>query len=151
VISDPIETLLSRLDGVRKSGKGWTAKCPAHADRTASLSIASGDDGRVLLHCFSGCSAGEVVAATGLQLGDLFVRCPTEEMTFVDRAVLKERLLRAQWRAALNALTLEARIVHLAAREIAARKELSPEDMRRLEKAVALIDSAQEVLSGKQS
>jgi hypothetical protein len=31
--------LLARLKGVRRSGEGWTAKCPAHEDRQNSLSI----------------------------------------------------------------------------------------------------------------
>jgi hypothetical protein len=35
----PIGLLLSRLQGVRKSGRGWQAKCPSHEDRHASLSV----------------------------------------------------------------------------------------------------------------
>lgn len=48
------------------------AQCPAHEDRTASLSLGAGDDGRVLLHCHAGCSTEEVVAALGLKMVDLF-------------------------------------------------------------------------------
>jgi hypothetical protein len=67
------ETLLSRLDKVRKTEAGrWIAKCPAHGDRTPSLSIRELGDGRVLVHCFSGCSAPDVMAAVGLEMGDLF-------------------------------------------------------------------------------
>jgi len=51
----PLELLLSKLPGVRKSGSGWSARCPAHDDRHASLSVSSSDDGRVLLHCHAGC------------------------------------------------------------------------------------------------
>ena len=43
-----IEELLTRLEGVKRSGNGWSAKCPAHRDRNASLSIADGDKGIVL-------------------------------------------------------------------------------------------------------
>jgi hypothetical protein len=39
----------------KRNGKGYMAKCPAHADRRASLSISEGRDGRVLLHCHAGC------------------------------------------------------------------------------------------------
>ncbi|HEX7113746.1 MAG TPA: hypothetical protein VF193_01330 [Steroidobacter sp.] len=68
-----VAVLLSRLDGVRSTGRGkWIAKCPAHADRTPSLSIREGDDGRVLVHCFGGCEAADVIGAVGLQLSDLF-------------------------------------------------------------------------------
>ena len=31
--------ILTRLNGVRRSGEGWTAKCPAHEDKQSSLSV----------------------------------------------------------------------------------------------------------------
>lgn len=68
------EGFLDRLDGVRRNGSGWTAKCPAHEDRHASLSVAEGDDGRVLVKCHAGCDAETVAAAVGLELADLFER-----------------------------------------------------------------------------
>ena len=71
-ISPPLERFLGRLEGVRKSGEGYTARCPAHDDRRASLSVSEGDDGRVLIKCFAGCDARDVVAALGLAMKDLF-------------------------------------------------------------------------------
>jgi hypothetical protein len=68
----PVDRLLERLELAKKSGKGWTARCPAHEDRHASLSVHEGDDGRVLVKCFAGCSAENIVAALGLELRDLF-------------------------------------------------------------------------------
>jgi hypothetical protein len=67
-----IEELLERLDRVKRSGDGWTARCPAHEDKVASLSVGVGDDDRVLLHCFAGCSAEDIVSAIGFELKDLF-------------------------------------------------------------------------------
>lgn len=67
-----ITQFLSVLQGVKKSGNGWTAKCPAHDDGTASLSISTGDDGRTLLHCHAGCLPDAICAALGLKLSDLF-------------------------------------------------------------------------------
>src|SRR5438477_6723829 len=65
--------LLDQLDGVRRTGRDrWIARCPAHADRHASLSIRELDDGRVLVHDFAGCNVTEIVAAVGLKLEDLF-------------------------------------------------------------------------------
>jgi hypothetical protein len=52
-------------------GRG-TSTCPNHDDRHPSLSIAEGDDGRVLIHCHTGCDPSEIVQALGLQLRDLF-------------------------------------------------------------------------------
>ncbi|NUQ49701.1 MAG: hypothetical protein HUU27_07255, partial [Phycisphaerae bacterium] len=69
---DPLQNVLSRLGGVRKCGDGHEARCPAHDDQHASLSVALGDDGRVLLHCHAGCAPVAVCKAMGLRLGDLF-------------------------------------------------------------------------------
>jgi hypothetical protein len=62
----PIDIVLSHLEGVHRSGAGYMAKCPNHADRQASLSIKEGDDGRVLLHCFASCGTADVVVSAGL-------------------------------------------------------------------------------------
>jgi hypothetical protein len=48
--------LLSGLEGVRHCTGGYTARCPAHDDRNPSLSIREIEDGRVLFHCFAGCT-----------------------------------------------------------------------------------------------
>jgi hypothetical protein len=40
----PLELVLSHLpDAKQHQGGGWSAKCPAHDDRRASLSITEGD------------------------------------------------------------------------------------------------------------
>lgn len=68
---DPVTALVDRLDA-RRNGTGWTAKCPAHDDRVASLSIGQGDDGRALLTCHAGCDTRTVLDAVGLRTRDLF-------------------------------------------------------------------------------
>jgi len=72
VFPPQLERVLGRLSGVRKSLKGWTARCPSHDDRTPSLSIGLGKDGQVVLHCFAGCPFASIVQALGLQASDLF-------------------------------------------------------------------------------
>ena len=67
----PVELLVSKLEAVRPSGRGWVARCPAHDDRQPSLSIGEGDAGQALIHCHAGCTAGEIVEALGLTLADL--------------------------------------------------------------------------------
>jgi hypothetical protein len=71
-LTTPLERVLLLLKKVKRSGKGFTALCPAHDDRHASLHVAQGDDGRVLLNCFAGCSPGAIAAAVGLTMRDLF-------------------------------------------------------------------------------
>src|SRR5262252_2456807 len=63
---------LSRLDGVQKHNGYWMAQCPGHDDRTPSLKISDGADGRILLQDFGGCSTETVLAAKGLTMTDLF-------------------------------------------------------------------------------
>jgi len=56
------ERLATALHG-RRTGAGWVASCPAHDDRDPSLSIQDADDGKVLVHCHSGCLQSRVVTA----------------------------------------------------------------------------------------
>jgi hypothetical protein len=69
-----VEALLARLDRVRKTGRAqWVACCPSHESKSRqSLSIAEASDGRVLVHCFGGCSALAVLEALDLEFADLF-------------------------------------------------------------------------------
>lgn len=67
----PVERLLSKLKNAKKTKSGWSACCPAHEDRKASLSVSEGDDGRALVKCHAGCVAEAVCAAVGLTVRDL--------------------------------------------------------------------------------
>lgn len=68
-----IEHIIDRLDMVKKTGDAkYIARCPAHEDKSPSLSLRELHDGRVLMHCFGGCSAGDVMDSIGLALSDLF-------------------------------------------------------------------------------
>lgn len=67
------DTILQHLEKVRRTGPGsWVACCRAHDDKSPSLTIRETGDGRVLVHCFGGCSVEEVLAAVGLTFADLF-------------------------------------------------------------------------------
>jgi len=68
--------ILSLLDSVRiRSTGNWSAKCPAHPDRSPSLSIAEGQKG-VLLKCWAGCTLEEITTSLGLRVADLFSDAP---------------------------------------------------------------------------
>lgn len=69
-----LEEFLDQLHGARKQGRNTEARCPAHDDKHASLSVTEGAEGRILLRCHAGCSALAVVTAMGLTLADLFPR-----------------------------------------------------------------------------
>lgn len=66
-----IDAVLSRLDRVRPSGKGWVAVCPAHDDSSPSLSVSEGRVG-IVFYCHAGCSANLVREKLGLEWAQLF-------------------------------------------------------------------------------
>jgi len=55
--------IAARLGGARRSGCGWwSCRCPAHDDRTPSLSVRDGERGPIV-HCWAGCDPRDVLAA----------------------------------------------------------------------------------------
>ena len=127
------ERLLSRLDRVKSFGAGkWRARCPAHgSNKNSSLSIAD-RDGRVLLHCFAGCSTEAVLAALGLTLRDLFDR-PLGEYP---------REHSRPWKPSdvVDLVLQEASIVSVVASDILDKRAVSSEDFSRLASAVARLN-----------
>lgn len=74
---DPIEVVEQALDAAGSGPRGnrqrgFTARCPAHDDRTPSLTVSEGADGRALVKCQAGCDAESVIRALGLEWADLF-------------------------------------------------------------------------------
>jgi len=68
-----IEEFLSRLQKVRKTGsRSWMACCPSHQDKNPSMTVSEGNDGRILVHCFSQqCGIDDITASVGLEVKDL--------------------------------------------------------------------------------
>lgn len=120
------EALLSRLEKVKASQGGWVACCPAHHDKSPSLSVRELDDGRVLVHCFAGCSVEEIVSAVGMDMGALF---PDDQPK--DHRV---KPLRRPFPAAdvLESLRSESLFVAVCAGNMANGVALSIEDKNRL-------------------
>lgn len=69
---DKLDGVLTLLQGVHPSygGGGYTARCPAHEDKTPSLSIRVGTKW-ILLNCFAGCDWWKVLSALRLEPKDL--------------------------------------------------------------------------------
>ncbi|HEX2879852.1 MAG TPA: toprim domain-containing protein [Polyangiaceae bacterium] len=62
-----INDVLPKLRGVKRTNPGhWMARCPAHDDKSPSLSVSEVAGGRILLHCFTGCSFESLTAALGI-------------------------------------------------------------------------------------
>ena len=133
--------ILEQLQKVRSTGPhSWIACCPAHGDKSPSLSVREADDGRWLLHCFAGCDAHDIVAALGLEITDLF-----PQPLYHRAKPMRERITPAD---ALRALSREAGVVAIAASDIAEGRTLSAEDADRVAVAAGRIATALEVTYG---
>ena len=75
-MSDRIHSLddfLLLLKGVKPGKDGqFTALCPGHDDRNRSLSVKQAD-GRLLIKCFAGCKAADILKPLNLEPKDLFL------------------------------------------------------------------------------
>lgn len=121
--TDALDAILTRLDKVRRSGAGYVARCPAHEDRSPSLSLRETSDGRVLIHCHGGCQSTDVLAALGMGMSDLFPR---------DGRPRRSSPLPGVSRADLRALAVqEARILAIVALDKAKGRAISVSDQQR--------------------
>jgi hypothetical protein len=126
----PIDHVLSLLSKVKKRQPSqFSAICPAHEDRTPSLSVRETPNGGVLLHCFGGCSIYEVTAALGLDMSDLF---PPNELSGREPKKLNRLLTPSQ---ALELLDEEANLVAIACAGLANGVLLIDEDLQRVLKS----------------
>jgi hypothetical protein len=142
-MSSPAEKMLAYLYGVKQTGAGkWQAVCPAHDDKHPSLSIKETSDGTLLLKCWSGCSAGEIVGAVGLELSDLFPKLDN-----FDHSHVPQRQTRP-WSAldVLRAVMSEITIVAVCAGRLHSAG-LSPEDAARLTLAIQRLWAADKVVN----
>lgn len=125
-----------RLSKARATGNSrWTACCPAHDDQNPSLSVSEGDDGRVLIRCFAGCSIEDIVGAVGVSLSDIM-----PERAFGNHF----KPIRRPFPAAdvLECLRTESTIVWLAAATISNGGTLEPQDRERVGIAMQRIEAA---------
>lgn len=139
------DRILAGLSKVRRTGPGrWVACCPAHKDRTASLSVRELDDGRTLLHCFAGCDVDQVVGALGLTMEDLFP--PRQEGPGTGQKAERRPF---SSRELLDALAGELRVVWVLLTDMEAGRQPGPRDRQRAgiarERCVAMIEELRHV------
>ena len=128
-----IDTLLSRVHKLKKTGDSkWLACCPAHDDKTPSLAIKLADD-RILIHCFTGCDVSSIISALGLELSDLMPESkrhsrPDNKCPKFNKPELLDRIVE------------ESAILIVAIRQIFKGTQLNDDDMERVVKAEGIID-----------
>jgi hypothetical protein len=139
------DELVERLDGVRARGPGrWSARCPAHEDRSPSLSILATDD-RVLVHCFAGCAVPSICAAVGIELRDLF-HDNVRRRRWHDE-VQDEMRRRIPAREILDSLAYEVAVVAHIAADMMEHREIDQEKWERLSLAHRRISGARAVVT----
>ena len=137
-----IETLISRLDGVKETGQGkYVARCPAHDDKSPSLAIKECGDGRILIHDFAGCETEDVLVAIGLEFHDIMPeRIGTEHSHKRMRQPFDARQV-------LATLDHESLIVSIIGADFLEHKDIDEDTWSRLGAAVNRINSARSLCS----
>lgn len=130
-----VENLLQHLQKVKRTKPGsWLACCPAHEDKTASLSVRELEDGRILVHCFASCSVSEVLSAVGL----------TFDALYPEKEICHGKPERQPFPATdiLRAIAFESTLVLIAAADLLAGNPFNDTDRARLTLAVSRIQAA---------
>lgn len=118
-----ITKILSKLNKVTtKPNDKWLACCPAHNDKSPSLSVSLANDGKILLYCFAGCSIEEVTEALDIDLSELF---PNNHF---NRSEYYHQLKQSQYK---EILSNERLVVAMAEAEIKRSNKLSSKDTAR--------------------
>jgi len=128
-----LERLLNSLTKVKGRKGSWTAACPAHEDKSPSLAVRQVEDGRILLHCFGGCSVHDVLVAVGMDMADLFPD-NSENKKAIKPAFYATDLLRV--------IAFETLVVSIGASDMSKGKQLSEKDLQRMQKAAQRIQEA---------
>ena len=134
--------LLNLLHGVKKTGPNrWIARCSAHEDKRPSLTITEKDDGRVLIHCFGGCGAADILGAVGLDFDALYPPRLDDH---------RGKPVRKPWNPydLLKINAFEADIVALAAMRISNGHTLDDDEKQRLMMAHHRLRKASELVNG---
>ena len=146
---DPFELILSHAEGVKRLGTDKAIfKAPTRKDKTASVSIARGANGSVIIHDFGGDSTADILAAMGLSLASLYPEQLRANMTAAQKSELRMHGKIAGWTAALSVISYESKIIVIAGRMFKKGEALDAADENRVDEALGRIESAREVLRG---
>lgn len=141
------KSILDRLEGVKQTGPSrWLAKCPAHEDKSPSLSVRELDDGRLLLHDFGGCHTQAVLDALGLEMSALFPE--PLEATHLGAGYAPSHS-RIPARDLLEIISEETSVIAIVAADFLARRAITEQDWRRLAAAASRIHRARDHAYGR--
>ena len=131
-----LNLILNNLEKVRPSvthRDAWTARCPAHEDRSPSLSVRLTHD-RILLHCHAGCDVEDILRALGASWGDI---CPERDIPY--QQALAHGRRRGYLLSEIPAVNYAEWIVKIAAADKRAGREHDLSDRAKLAMAVDIL------------
>jgi hypothetical protein len=132
-----LNNFISRLQKVKRTGDNkFMACCPAHNDKTASLTVSELPDGRVLINCFAGCDTYSILKSVGLDWQDVMPENNLGEFKKKDRVLYPSE--------ALELVKFETQVVCMIAYDAKKKGFVDQEMMSRLTKSIKLINSAVE-------
>lgn len=133
--------ILDRLQRVKQLKPGsFAAACPlCKSQNGRPVSIRETDDGRILIHAFCGCETGDVLAALGLSLADLFDKPLAHHLRPIRGGFSARELLELS--------AHEATVVAIIASD-AQNRPLTPDEAARLAQAAARLGKAQALIHG---
>lgn len=135
-MSAQLENLINRLQKVkRKSRDSWIACCPAHQDKSPSMTIREVEEGKLLIHCFAGCSIEEITSSIGITLSDLMPeRAPD--------ALRKPMAVPFNARDVLECIQSDATLLCVFISDVTQAKPITPQEAANAYKAAARIVAA---------
>jgi len=136
------DEFVSRLERARRTGaNSWIARCPAHEDRSPSLTVAEKEDGRILIHCHAGCGIEAITGAVGVEITDLFPPRPIEHAPRERRPFPVADVL--------EALADEAEVLDVILHDADWGLPLSKADIERAQLAIDRIRAARSLALGR--
>lgn len=129
-----IDIIIEKLEKCRQAGYSrYIACCPAHDDKSPSLSVRQ-VDGKILLHCHAGCEPDAVLAALGLRWSDVF----EDEWDAAYHSAISQKTKLPP----VDPLSHEYTILFLANEQIERNDPLSIEDEARVKLAMERVEAA---------
>ena len=136
-----VDKLLNGLQKVKRTGNSsWMACCPAHDDRSPSLSIKDNGDGKLMLKCFAGCETIDVLGAIGLDWDD--VMPPKKKLERIQTVKTMNHKIYAT--DAIEIIRKEAQIIVMAAIDITKGVKINEPELERIKTAMTRINTALE-------
>ena len=135
-MSNKLDNFVSRLSKAKRTGNdSYIACCPAHEDRSPSMTVREVEDGMLLIHCFAGCGIDAIAGAIGFSVSDLMPDKKPDEVRNARRIPFSPSDV-------LACTKNDAALIYVVMCDLDKGKELTEKQIKDAKKASARIYSA---------